>query len=65
MGATLEDMEKLIISKFPKRPCFGPPKKVRACVIFFGLLNFVCYLPFGLVMKKLLSKTAEGSYTYM
>ena len=27
-------------------------KKVRACVIFFGLLNFVCYLPFGLVMKK-------------
>ena len=27
-------------------------KKVRACIIFGGLLNFVCYLPFGFMMKK-------------
>ena len=27
-------------------------KRVRACVIFFGLLKFVCYLPFGLVILK-------------
>ena len=26
-------------------------KKVRACVILLGLLNFVCYLPFRLVIK--------------
>ena len=25
-------------------------KNVRACVIFFGLLKFVCFLPFGLVI---------------
>ena len=25
-------------------------KKVRACVIFFGLIKYVCYLPFGLVI---------------
>ena len=53
MGATVEHVEdvsgKLIISKFPNRQCFGK-KKVRACVIFFGLLKYVCYLPFGLVI---------------
>ena len=27
-------------------------KKVWACVIFWGLLKFVCYLPFGFMMKK-------------
>ena len=48
------------ILKFPKRPWFGK-KKVQACVIFFGLLNFVCYLPFGFIMKKkLLAKTEMG-----
>ena len=48
---TVEDVSgKLIISKLPNRPCFGK-KKVRACVIiFFGLLKFVCFLPFGLVI---------------
>ena len=42
---------KVIISKFANRPCFGKKKSLCLCY-FFGLLNFVCYLPFGLVMKK-------------
>ena len=40
---------KLIILKFLNALA---KKKVRACAIFFGLLNFVCNLPFGLVMNK-------------
>ena len=44
MGATVEDVSgKLIISKFPNRPCFGK-KKVRACDIFFRASK-ICLLP--------------------
>ena len=44
--------------KIPKLPHALAPQKVQASVFFFRLLNFVCYLPFWLVMKKLLGKTA-------
>ena len=52
MGATVEDVSgKLIISKLPNgETAHALAKKVRAGVIFFGLLKFVCYLPFGLVI---------------
>ena len=50
MGAAVEYFSgKLIKSKFPYCQYFVK-KKIRACVIFFGLLKFVCYLPFGLAM---------------
>ena len=48
MGATVEDVS----GKFQnfQTAHASAKKKVRACVIFIGLLKFVCYLPFGLVI---------------
>ena len=44
MGATVEDVSgKLIISKFPNRPCFGKKKSSGLCNFFRA--SKLCLLP--------------------